>query len=146
MLVGMSNNSKRMAPLILLIGDVLVLLLFVFLGERDHNIAGDQPLARWLLTTFEFALPWVVAAWVLGAYPSGDAIMPRALLLRSMNAWLIALPLALLLRSLINGTGTIIALFMIVALTLGGAFMLIWRLVFALLWRRRTARATTQAT
>ncbi len=135
-----------MAPLILLIGDVLVLLLFVFLGERDHNIADDQPIARWLLTTFEFALPWVVAAWVLGAYPNGanvDALAPRALLLRSLNAWLIALPLALLLRSLISGTGMIIALFMIVALTLGGAFMLIWRLVFALLWRRRSTRTTT---
>jgi hypothetical protein len=62
------------------------------------------------------------------------------LLGRSLNAWLIALPLALLLRSLINGTGTIIALFMIVALTLGGAFMLIWRLIFAVLWRRRATQ------
>ncbi len=131
----MSLIFRRVTPWILLAGDVLALLLFVFIGERNHNIADPQPVLRWLLTTGEFVLPWIIAAAILGAYPGDDAISLRALFLRSLNAWLIALPFALVLRALVLGSDAIPVDFMIVALTVGGAFVLGWRLLFALVWR-----------
>src|SRR5262245_22533563 len=136
----MSANQKRTVPLILLAGDVLVLLLFVFIGQRDHSVADPQPVLRLLVTAGEFALPWVIAAWLLGAYPTDGAFTIRGLLARSLNAWLVAVPLGALLRSFVNGSGVILSPFLLVTLVLGGCFMLGWRLLFAWLWRTRRAQ------
>ena len=129
-------------PLILLVGDMLVLLLFVFIGQRDHNIVNAQPLVRLLMTAGEFALPWVIAAWLLGAYPGGSTLTTRGLLVHSLNAWLIATPMGALLRSIANGSGMIQVPFLLVTLGLGGCFMLGWRLLFALVLKNRTRIAT----
>ena len=126
-------------PSILVVGDLVMLALFVFIGERDHAIADPQPILRWLITTGEFALPWLIAAWVLGAYRAKQTV--RGLLARSLNAWLIAAPLGALLRSFVNGSGVIASPFLVVTLCVGGAMLLIWRWVFAWLWRTRTTRA-----
>ncbi len=138
-----SGSTRSIA---LLVGDVLVLGLFVFLGERDHSIADSQPALRWAVTTGEFAVPWVIAAWVLGAYTPGLSV--KALLGRSLNAWLIAAPLGVLLRSFVNGTDVIVSIFMVVAMCIGGVMLLAWRFLFTWLWRSRSARpaAGTQPT
>lgn len=137
-LAVMTNANRRAVPLILLGGDMLVLLLFVFIGQRDHNIVDAQPLVRLLMTAGEFALPWVIAAWLLGAYPGGGTLTPRRLLARSLTAWLIAVPMGALLRSIVNGSGVIQVPFLLVTLGLGGCFMLGWRLLFALVLKNRT--------
>jgi hypothetical protein len=130
----------RAAPILLLIGDLLVLLLFVFLGQRDHNISDQQPVLRLLVTAGEFALPWVIAATLLGAYPTGPLPM-KMLLGRTLNAWLVAAPLGALLRSFANGSGAILSPFLLVTLGLGGAFLLAWRLAYALVLRRQLRAA-----
>jgi hypothetical protein len=55
---------------------------------------------------------------------------------RSLTAWLVAAPLALLLRALLREQAAIIAIFMVVTIGLGGAFLLSWRGLFFLTWRR----------
>jgi Protein of unknown function (DUF3054) len=132
---------KNPLPAIFLIGDALALLLFVFIGERDHGIADSQPVLRLFLTAGFFYLPWVIAAWLLDAFPTGMQDGLRILLGRSLNAWLIAAPLGALLRSFANGTGVILSPFLAVTLVVGGCFMLGWRCIFALINRRRLSRA-----
>ena len=139
----MNSTSRldRLASIVLLVGDVFVLALFVFLGETDHAIADPQPVLRLLVTTGEFALPWLIVAWVLGAYSAG--LSARALLGRSLNTWLISAPLGVLLRSFVNGSEVIASLFLVVATCIGGAMLLAWRFIFAWLWRSRVVHTQT---
>jgi hypothetical protein len=127
---------------VLLIGDTLALLLFVFIGQRDHDIVDPQPVLRLLVTAGAFVLPWVVAALLLGAYPRSPVTL-ATLMARSLNAWFVALPLALLLRAILNSSDMILAQFMVVAFVLGGLFLLGWRLAFGLLWREKAAKVTS---
>jgi hypothetical protein len=128
--------------LILMIGDWLALLLFVFIGQRDHQITGPGALPSLLLTTFAIALPWTLAAAVLGAYRFDDGLTLQRWLGRAMNAWLVAAPLGLVLRALLRGQSAIAVPFMLVMLGLGGLFMLAWRAgVFYVIRRRNRAAA-----
>ena len=58
----------------LFVGDWLVLLLFVFIGQRDHAISGPGALPSLLNTALSLAVPWTVAAFVL----AGDEVVPKS--------------------------------------------------------------------
>jgi len=133
----MSASDKSIAPW-LLAGDWLLLLLFVFIGQRDHdmNIVGSLP--SLFTTTLAVAAPWTVVAWLMGAlrWPGGESWRPW--FGRVAAAWLIAAPLGLILRALLRGQSSIPVPFMLVMLGLGGLFMLGWRAV--VFWWARRAR------
>lgn len=128
------NSNPRINAAILATGDVLVIGLFVLLGERDHAISDPQPVLRWLITTAEFALPLLIAAWALGTYRAG--LSTRALLGKTVTAWLIAAPLGALLRSFVNGSGAIASTFLVVTLCVGGLMLIAWRWIYARLARK----------
>jgi hypothetical protein len=148
---------KRFTPFILAAGDALALLLFVAIGQRDHEMVNpENPIGGPLLTAGEFVLPWLVVGWLVGAFAtaaraSGEhgasgAVSGRVVVLRALNAWLIAAPLAILLRAAVLDRAIIPTIFMVVAMTLGGAFVMAWRLLFVLavwLLQRRTPEAKT---
>jgi hypothetical protein len=122
--------------LVLIAGDSLALFLFVFLGQQEHQTLDPvRPLAGVLLQTAVFLLPWLAAGWWLGAFTAGRELSGPAFLSRTLNAWLVAAPLALLLRAFLLDRAVIPTLFLLVTLGLGGAAVLIWRLLF-LLWQR----------
>ena len=64
--------------------------------------------------------PWTAAAFVLGAYRLRPDPGWRAWLGRALNAWLVAAPLGLLLRSLLRGQDAIPVTFILVAMSIGG--------------------------
>jgi hypothetical protein len=128
-------NIRQSIDFRLLLGDLLVLLLFVFIGQRDHAMPIVAALPSLLTTTLALAVPWAVAAWALGVLrrPSGHW---RPWIGRVLAAWLIAAPLGLVLRALLRGQASIILVFMIVLLSLGGATMVAWRAGMWWWWRR----------
>jgi hypothetical protein len=130
--------SNKTAPWILLAGDLFAVLLFVFIGQRDHNTLDTaRPLPGLLRAAFPFLLVWVVVVWPTRAVSwKGTEMGLPILLARAINAWLIAAPLALMLRAFILGGRTIPPTFMLVTLALGGAFVLAWRILFWLLWQK----------
>ena len=107
--------------------------------ERFMSLTGALP--SLFTTTLALALPWSVVAWLMGVLRlPGD--WPAATWLgRVAAAWLIAAPLGLILRALWRGQASIILIFMIVALGLGGLFILGWRAAVYGWARRRAARA-----
>lgn len=123
--------------IVLILGDWLVLLLFVFIGQRDHNMSGPGTFTSLLITTVSLAIPWTVAAFLLGAYKLEDSLTLQRWLGRVLTAWLVAAPLGLLLRALLRGQGTITVPFMLVVMGLGGLFVLGWRGVYYWLANRR---------
>jgi len=134
----MSKKLTRWTPWIVLLGDLLAILLFVFIGQRDHNTTdATRPLLGLLRTGFPFLLAWVMVAWVARAIPlKAEELGLRFLLVRGVNAWFIAAPLAVMLRGFILRRD-IPPAFLLVTLTLGSLFVLAWRLIFGWLWQKR---------
>ncbi|MCP4427682.1 MAG: DUF3054 domain-containing protein [Chloroflexi bacterium] len=129
----MSGNAGR---IIVLIGDLVALLLFVYVGQRDHGTVNDaRPLLGTLLSSWEFALMWIVVGWPLGAFPPAEEWTTRILLTRPILAWLVAAPLGLLLRALVLERLVIQTLFFAATLGFGLIFLFAWRLLLILGWR-----------
>jgi len=136
--MSMPPKLARLAPWIILAGDLLALLLFVFQGQRDHELVDpNNPALGVLLAGLPFLPPWIIAAFLLGAYRVDDLPgRPYKFFARSINAWLVAAPLGLVLRALVLGRAVIPTLFVIAGLGFGALFVLGWRLAFALVWTR----------
>ena len=119
-------------------GDLIVLLLFVFIGQRDHGITGPGAWPSLLNTAVSIGLPWTAAAFALGAYRLRPDPGWRVWLGRSLNAWLVAAPLGLLLRALWRDQDVIPVIFILIAMGIGGLMMIGWRAVAYWLIRRRS--------
>ena len=130
------NNASIRLPA----GDWLALLLFVFIGQRDHNMSGPGTLSSLVITTLALAVPWTITAFLLGAnrLPTG-ASLARWLGL-CLTVWLVAAPIGLLIRALLRGQATISVPFMLVVMGLGGLFILGWRALYYYLHTRRRAK------
>jgi hypothetical protein len=129
----------RNLQIILVVGDILALLLFVLIGQADHQtVSAENPLSGLLLAGAPFVVAWLVTAFVVGAY-CADVFTPRVMLSRSLTAWLIALPIGIVLRALLLGRAVIPTAFILVAFAFGGLFVIGWRMMFVFLlqWRKR---------
>jgi hypothetical protein len=128
---------SRFAPLILLAGDLIAVVAFVAVGQEDHGLVNEaNPVLGVLLTAGEFGVPWLIAGLLLGAFRTGDRKgRPYAsLLTRSLNTWLVAAPIGILIRSYALGRAVIPTVFLVATLGFGGVFVLGWRALFALVW------------
>ena len=132
----MGRIQWRMASLILLLGDVGALLLFVYIGQRDHDlIETAYPLWGVLVAAAPFLPAWCLVGWWLGAFQY-DADRFR-FLSRSLNTWLVAAPLGLLLRATLLERAIIPTGFFMATLGFGGMFVLGWRLLFVTIGRTK---------
>lgn len=129
---GLRMNPRQLNPL-LLVGDWVVLALFVFLGQLDHDVLD---IGRLLMQVVVLAIPWTVASLLLGAQQVGTGAGWAPFMGRTVVAWLVAAPLGLIIRALVQGQATIIVAFMLVTMGLGGLFLLGWRALYYW-WRRR---------
>jgi hypothetical protein len=108
------------------------------LGLGSHaELAQAGALQRFLLNAGPLALAWLAAGWALGAFRVAPLPAGRAFLGRSLATWLVAAPLALLLRAFILRAATIVVVFFVVTLVLGGGLLLLWRAAFFLISARR---------
>lgn len=124
---------KRSASIILLAGDLMALSLFVFVGQRDHEtIDPANPLLGMLPNIVAFAIPWTIAAWRLGALRIDEAFRVAPFFARTLNAWLVTVPLGILLRSAFLGRAVIPTMFIVATLGFGALFLLAWRAAFAI--------------
>ncbi len=125
---------------LLLVGDLLALVAFAVIGRRSHEEAVGIEAALAIATTAApFVGGWIVASTVqrLRAPLPYDA---RGLLLEALRMWLVAYPLAVIVRALILGRLSP-ASFYVVAFCSALAMLLVWRLVIATATLPR--RATT---
>ncbi|MFN2167650.1 MAG: DUF3054 domain-containing protein [Anaerolineae bacterium] len=134
---------KRTLLIVLLAGDLIALLAFVLIGQADHQtLNAANPIAGALPNAVAFIVPWVVAGWLLGAYPAGPALPALGSFMgRSLNTWLVAAPLGVLLRAALLGRSVIPTPFLAVTLAVGGLFILGWRLLFRLVLARQAGTA-----
>jgi len=135
----MTKQKAFLFRILLLLGDLAAILLFVFIGQQDHATTDpDNPVLGLLKAAFPLLITWLVVALAVQAYPKADEMTLRRLLIRGLNAWLIAAPLGLMLRAFLFDRGGIPAVFMLLTLLVAGAFILLWRLLFGLVWRKKS--------
>ena len=116
-------------------GDALCLSLFVLAGLQTHD--STSPFIRFILNAGPLILTWTLTAWALGALQLEQPPTYRTMLGRALLAWLVAAPLALVLRALLLRAATIVLIFMLVTLGLGGIVLLLWRAVVVWVLQRR---------
>jgi hypothetical protein len=117
-------------PALALLGDLVVLVLFVLIGRRSHH--EDAGLAGFLRVWWPFAVGLAVA-WLVTGFWRAPLAWPRA-----VGAWLVTVGVGMALRIVVQDREFKVA-FTIVTLLFVGAGMLGWRAVA----RWRCARAST---
>ena len=118
--------KKSNAFSLLIIGDLLVILSFVWIGRSSHNLSISDLLAT-ALTALPFLLSWFVITPWFGIYDSQVSRSRQKLVPRLLLGWAVAGPVALLLRSLILGRGLVSGIIPTFALvSLVGLSILVW--------------------
>lgn len=137
--VELVDLVRKSLTAILLAGDLVALLLFILLGQADHGTLNpSNPLSGAFSNVIAFVVPWLIAALVLGAY-RGSSPSPELgkFLGTALLAWLVAAPWGMELRAILLDRGSIPVPFFLVTIGVGGAFLLLWRLIFWLVFLRR---------
>ena len=111
----------------LLIGDLVVIALFVGLGELRHGGA----VLDWAVTTGEFALAWLAVGIPLGAYGTTALQSVRRSAGRTLVIWAVAAPVGVAIRALLEPLATFSLVFLAVMLGTGLVFLLPWRALVA---------------
>jgi hypothetical protein len=128
------NNKPQ---LILIGGDVVIFMFFAFTGRETHAPGDPNPIVNALPTLLTFLIVWFTIAAMGRVYRSDAMINPRSALLRTLIAWLIAAPIAIVIRAIILQRTAIPWQFAAVTLGLVGSLLLLWHGGVAWLLKRR---------
>jgi hypothetical protein len=130
--------TSRRTALVLFIGDAVCLVGFVLVGMGRHETFDvAHPVLRFAINSLPLIVAWAVAGLSLRVFRFPVPVRLRTVLSRTLAAWLVAAPLGLLARALLLHAATLVVIFVLVALGLGGALLLAWRALFGALFLRR---------
>jgi len=134
------NNVRRpkelsytQAVIMLVIGDLICFLIFSALGRNQHREpSGFTAILQIILTALPFAAGWFLVSPFVGAFRHKILAKPGAMVIRTALAWLLAWPVAMLLRGIFVDHGIPPLSFAIIVLFFNMLLLLIWRWLFAL--------------
>ena len=125
--------SFTQSIIMLVIGDLICFLIFAALGRNTHGEAsGFAAIPQIILTALPFVAGWFLVSPFVGAFRHKILSQPRAMVIRTAVAWLIAWPVAMLLRGIFVDHGIPPLSFALVVLLFNMLLLLIWRWPFAL--------------
>jgi len=125
--------SYRQAVISLAIGDVLVFLIFVILGDTSHGkLSGFASILHIILVALPFIAGWFIVSPFMGMFKREIFTQPRAMAIRTALAWIPAWVIAMILRGIFFDHGVPAPAFMVIALLFNIALLEIWRWPFAL--------------
>jgi Protein of unknown function (DUF3054) len=123
----------KQAVVILVIGDVLCFLIFVAFGRSSHREAsGFAAIPQIIITALPFIAGWFLVSPFVGAFRHKILAQPRSMVIRTAVAWLLAWPVAMLLRGIFVDHGVPPLSFALIVLLFNMLLLLIWRWPFAL--------------
>jgi Protein of unknown function (DUF3054) len=132
--VARAIDARRMAMLVA--GDLVAFNVVTAIGLLSHGeLTGLDKLGEVVIVAAPFAIGWFLIAPFAGAFRADIVDQPRRMLPRAALAWLIALPIGLLLWSLIRQKQIQLP-FAIVTFITNLIVLLGWRGVFAWLTAR----------
>ena len=123
----------KRAVVFLIIGDILCFLIFVALGRSSHREAsGFGAIPQIIVTALPFLAGWFLISPFVGAFRHKIIAQPKAMVIRTALAWLLAWPVAMLLRGIFVDHGVPPLSFAIIVLVFNTILLMIWRWPFAL--------------
>ena len=132
----------KRAIILLVIGDLLCFLIFVAFGRSSHGEAsGFAAISQIIVTALPFIAGWFLVSPFVGAFRHKIMAQPRSMVIRTAVAWLLAWPVAMLLRGIFVDHGVPPLSFALVVLIFNMLLLLIWRWPFALNNSLRQRRA-----
>ena len=121
------------AVIMLVIGDLICFLIFSALGRNQHReSSGFTAILQIILTALPFVAGWFLVSPFVGVFRHTVLVKPGAMVMRTALAWLLAWPVAMLLRGIFVDHGIPPLSFAIVVLLFNMLLLLIWRWLFAL--------------
>ncbi|WP_115862657.1 DUF3054 domain-containing protein [Halorussus litoreus] len=126
--VARSSGTARLA-----LGDLLVIVGFLTVGELNHGVSPVESPLVVADTIAPFLAGWVVAAVVVGAYAPGANRTVKTAITRVAGAWIIAAAIGLALRSTPFFHGSSPWTFALVVTGFGVTFLAAWRGAVAVL-------------
>ncbi|GIO05938.1 hypothetical protein J31TS6_19660 [Brevibacillus reuszeri] len=127
------------AGYVLLTGDLVAFLLFVYYGKLAHHL--PVTFIGMLETLAPFLIGWLIAMLLFRSYSPRAYESAGRLLLSTLLTWTVAAPIGLVLRSWWTGV-PITLLFTAVTYFITLAFLLGWRVPFAIVLalKKRSSR------
>ncbi len=123
----------KQAVVMLAIGDLLCFLIFVAFGRSSHGEASWlAAVPQIIVTALPFIAGWFLVSPFVGAFRHKIIAQPRSMVIRTAVAWLLAWPVAMLLRGIFVDHGVPPLNFAVVVLLFNMLLLLIWRWPFAL--------------
>jgi len=110
----------------LAMGDLVIFMFFAFTGREAHAPGDANLIVNALPTLLTFLIVWFAIATVGRVYRTGMITNPRSALLRTLIAWIIAAPIAIIIRAIILNRTAIPWQFVAVTLGLVGTLLLLW--------------------
>jgi hypothetical protein len=117
------NRNPQLIPVI---GDVVIFMFFAFTGRETHAPGDANLIVNALPTLLTFLSVWLVIAAAGRVYRSGVIASPRSAVLHTLIAWIIAAPIAIVLRAGLLSRTAIPWQFVAVTMGLVGTLLLVW--------------------
>lgn len=117
---------NRKHQLILIGGDSAIFMFFAFTGRETHAPGDSNLIVNALPTLITFLIVWLTIAAVGGVYRSAVMTTPRSALPRTLIAWLIAAPIAIVVRAILLQRTAVPWQFVAVTMGLVGTLLLLW--------------------
>jgi len=124
--VARSSGTAKLA-----LGDLLVIVGFLIVGELNHDVNPVESPLVVADTIAPFLAGWIVAALVVGAYAPGATRTVKTSVTRVSATWIIAAAIGLALRSTSYFHGSSPWTFALVITGIGVAFLAAWRAAVA---------------
>ena len=123
----------KRAVILLVIGDILCFLIFAALGRSSHREAsGFAAIPQVITTALPFIAGWFLVSPFVGAFRHKVIAQPKAMVILTSIAWLLAWPIIILLRGIFVDHGVPPLSFDLIILVFNMLLLLIWRWPFAL--------------
>ncbi len=132
-------NMNHKPQFLLMLGDVVIFMFFAFTGRETHAPGDTHLIVNALPTLLTFLIVWFAIAAVGRVYRSVVMTNLRAALVRTLVAWIIAAPIAIVIRALILQRTAIPWQFVAVTMGLVGSLLLIWHGGVAWFLKRRSS-------
>ena len=129
--------TRRVDPVgktaIVAVGDVLLISLFVGIGEVQHGFPPWEYPGRMVGTLVPFLVGWFVAAFVGGLYTRDAWDFPIRAVSWTIPAWIAAVLIAMALRATPVFHGGAALTFGLVAMGIGTVLLVPWRVALSVL-------------
>lgn len=127
------NRPYTLGSVSLFLGDMMIFLLFAFLGRIEHEM--EIALGSILFTALPFMIAWCVVGSFTGIFRPESVKNIKAVFVSTTTTWFIAGSLGLLLRGLFLQAAPSVV-FALVTIGLMLILFLIWRITFMFGFRR----------